>query len=114
MILSDEELRKRFPNLAGEVKNSMMRVKVDSIRSNAEVNEAYLSKSFTGYNPDIIDFLRRCVTEREAIDIIEFMEKRRAISSGYANDLRRQLKIKGLRSFGKKKTSNYYLKKSKT
>jgi len=38
------------------------------------------------------------------------MEKRGEIEQQYAEELRRQLKNKGVRSFGPKKEDNYYLK----
>jgi hypothetical protein len=38
------------------------------------------------------------------------LAKRREISSRYARKLRKQLKEKGIRSFGSKKEDDYYLK----
>jgi hypothetical protein len=60
--------------------------------------------------PDVIDFIRRCDTEEQAEEIIAYMEKRGEIEKQYAERLRKQLKDKGVRSFGLKKEENYYLK----
>jgi hypothetical protein len=62
--------------------------------------------------PDVIDFIRRCDTEEQAEEIIAYMEKRGEIEKQYAERLRKQLKDKGVRSFGPKKEENYYLKDS--
>jgi hypothetical protein len=72
--------------------------------------EKAVAKKFVGYTPDVIDFIRRCDKAEDAEDIIFYLEKRREISSGYANKLRKQLKTKGVRSFGPKKEDDYYLK----
>jgi hypothetical protein len=40
------------------------------------------------------------------------MERRGEISKEYAARLRKQLKEKGIRSFGPKKEENYYLKRA--
>jgi len=58
--------------------------------------------------PDVIDFIRRCDNEEQAVEIIDFMEKRKEINSTYAQRLKRQLREKGVRSFGSKKKDDYY------
>jgi hypothetical protein len=68
-------------------------------------------KDFSGYNPDIIDFIRRCDTEDEALEIIKYMEKKLEISKEYAKHLTKELKTKGVRSFGPKKEIDYYSKR---
>ncbi len=44
------------------------------------------------------------------LPIISYMEKRGEIETQYATKLRRQLKERGVRSFGPKKEHDYYLK----
>jgi len=68
--------------------------------------------SFRGYNPDVIDFLRRCDNEKQAYEIIDYLEKRKEISAEYASQLRKQLRERGVRSFGSKKEDGYYLKQA--
>ena len=67
-------------------------------------------RKFSGYDPTETDFIRRCNTVDEAKEIINYLESRREISSERAEELQTQLEKKGLRSFGKKKTENYYEK----
>ena len=63
---------------------------------------------FAGYDPNAIDFIRRCDTEEEAIEIIIFLEKKGDLTSEQAQALRKQLLEKGLRSFGEKKEEGFY------
>lgn len=63
---------------------------------------------FAGYNPNVIDFIRRCDTDKEALEIIEFLEKKNDITSEQGDSLRKQLEKDGLRSFGSKKKKGFY------
>ncbi|MGB9675869.1 MAG: DUF2095 family protein [Candidatus Bathyarchaeales archaeon] len=107
-----ETFKKMFPNLAKELEMDENKVSINSVRTETEDGEKRASskKNFTNYMPDVIDFIRRCDTEEQAEEIIAYMEKRGEIGKDYAAQLRRQLKAKGVRSFGPKKEENYYLK----
>lgn len=99
-----------FPNLSEELETGNCKTKIDSVRSDPESAEKAVSRRFTDYNPDVIDFIRRCDSVAQAEEIVCYLEKRREISSEYAKKLRKQLKQKGVRSFGSKKEDDYYLK----
>jgi hypothetical protein len=58
--------------------------------------------------PDVVDFIRRCDNEKQALEIVDFMLNRGEISDEYAGRLRKQLRSKGVRSFGSKKEDDYY------
>jgi hypothetical protein len=108
----DKETFKRlFPNLAREMESGENKVAVNSVRTDMESAERAASRCFVHYDPDVIDFLRRCDTPEQAEEIIAYMERRGEISHEYAAKLRKQLKEKGVRSFGPKKEENYYLKR---
>lgn len=109
-----EKFRKMFPNLAQEISSGNCKTKINSVRSNVTTAEKAVSKKFTEYNPDVIDFLRRCNKAEQATEIICYLEKRQEISPEYAKKLRKQLKTKGVRSFGAKKEDDYYLKHDDT
>ena len=94
-----EYIKKSFPNLFNEIEKDDNKIPINSVRSNTDAAERYAS----GKLPDVIDYLRRCKDEKEAIEIIDYMEKRGEISDSYAKKLRIQLLQKGLKSFGKKK-----------
>lgn len=99
--ISKEEFRRRFLRLAMELGVSETEVKewdkeTDDLR---------------GFIPTAIDYLTRCDSENEANRTIDYLERKREISEDYAERLRRQLKEKGVRSFGPKKEPDYYMRK---
>jgi len=110
MDIDKKKFRKMFPQLAQELEAGDCRITATSVRSDLQTGEKASSKKFTNYVPDVIDFLRRCDTEQQAEEIICYLEGRREISYDYARRLRKQLKEKGVRSFGSKKEDDYYLK----
>jgi hypothetical protein len=73
--------------------------------------EASKEYRYAGYDPGAIDFIRRCDTKEEALEIIDFLEKKGDITPDRAKELRKQLQKEGLRSFGEKKDKGFYLKK---
>ncbi|MCW4034757.1 MAG: DUF2095 domain-containing protein [Candidatus Bathyarchaeota archaeon] len=112
MDTDKERFRKMFPKLAEEMETGSCATKIDSVRVDPAIAKKEIAPKFDDYNPDIIDFLRRCDKAEQAEEIICYMENRKEISCDYANKLRKQLKQKGVRSFGSKKCDDYYLKQS--
>lgn len=110
MKLDKETFKRLFPNLAKELESGENKISLNSVRTDIQVGEKAASKRFVHYMPDAIDFIRRCDTEEQAEEIIAYLEKRGEIEQEYAEKLRKQLKEKGIRSFGSKKEENYYLK----
>jgi hypothetical protein len=108
--LKKEKFSEMFPNLAEEMSKDNCKTKINSVRSDATAAEKAVAKRFNGYNPDAIDFLRRCDTTQQAEEIICYLENRQEITCEYAAKLRKQLKSKGVRSFGAKKQDDYYLR----
>jgi len=112
MEINKEEFKKMFPHLAKEIECEKMKTSISSIRSDMEAGERAASGIFEDYNPDIIDFLRRCDNGQQAETVIEYLERKGEISPEYAGRLRKQLKEKGVRSFGSKKEDDYYLRRA--
>ena len=110
MDVEKKRFRRMFPSLAQELERENCGTKINSVRSDPTTGEKTASKRFTDYTPDVIDYLRRCDKAEQAKEIIGYLEKRREISVEYARKLRKQLKEKGVRSFGSKKEDDYYLK----
>ena len=110
MDLGKKKFQKMFPNLAQEMESGEHGTTINSVRSDPNTGEKAVAKRFTGYTPDAIDFLRRCDKGEQAEEIISYLEKRGEITPEYAKKLRKQLKEKGVRSFGSKKEDDYYLK----
>jgi hypothetical protein len=109
--IDKKSFKKMFPNLSDELELGAGKVPIDSVRTNSETVENNIVEEFRGFNPTVIDFIRRCNTEAEAEEIILYLEKRGELNSEYAKDLKKQLKEEGVRSFGSKKEDNYYFKK---
>lgn len=105
-----EEFRRKFPNLAKEIEGGSESISIDSVRTDRK--EAEKASHFAhGFEPSAVDFIRRCDTEQQALEIINFLEDRKEIEHEHAMRLRRQLTVLGLRSFGSKKFPGYYLRK---
>ncbi len=110
MEIDKERFKKMFPRLADEVEGEKQKININSVRSDRETAEKASTSRFAGYSPDVIDFLRRCDNQKQAEEIIGYLEKRGEIDRSYAQRLRKQLREKGVRSFGPKKEDDYYLK----
>jgi hypothetical protein len=105
--------KKMFPHISEEMEAGEAKVGIDSVRSDLKTaEEKAAGKRFDNYNPDVIDFICRCDNNKQAEEIIDYMEKRGEISPKYAQKLRIQLKKKGVRSFGAKREDGYYLRES--
>ena len=107
-----EKVLEHLPHLAAEIGRSNSDVKIEGVRWE-ETNRTRQgikpgAPRFSGYSPDVVDFLRRCSTDDEAMEIIVFLEKRGELNPIHAKELRKQLQSKGVRSFGSKKTWGHY------
>ncbi len=108
MEMRKERLKKMLPRLFEEMETNEQEVAVNSVTSDLQTEKKTSSKKFGGYNPDVVDFIHRCDDVQQAQEIIQYLEKRGEISSEYASRLGKQLKEKGVRSFGPKKEDDYY------
>jgi hypothetical protein len=100
-----DEFKKRYPALAKEVEEGKGKADLKF-----EVEAPKPERSFAGYEPGVVDFLRRCSGDEEALEIIEYMRKRGEVTGEEAERLCAQLREKGVRSFGPKKEPGYYEK----
>jgi hypothetical protein len=101
-----DDFRKKFPNLVREM-GSTGTVQIDAVRTSAKEAEK-ATHSIHGYEPTVIDFIRRCESHKQALEVIDFLENQEEIEPGYAKRLRGQLVRLGLRSFGPKKNPGCY------
>jgi len=97
-----EEFKKRYPHLAKEILGSKGSV---HFRIGVRVRDPW-----RGYEPNVYDFIRRADTIEQALEVVDFLEKRGELSHEEAEKIRKQLREKGLQSFGPKKEFGYYLK----
>lgn len=108
MEFDKKRFKQMFPSLANEMDTKQSHVAISAVRSDSHAGERASAKRFDNYMPDAIDFIRRCDNEKQADEIIDYLEKRQEVSREYAQRLRKQLKAKGVRSFGPKKQEDYY------
>lgn len=98
----------RFPNLYEEIEeDETQSVSVDGVRTEDEEGKK-ADRSEEDNGPDVIDFIRLCDDEDEALEIINHMEDEKKIEPDYAKELRNQLTHEGLRSFGSKREPGNY------
>jgi hypothetical protein len=104
----DGEFREVFPTLSKELEEQTTKTfKIDGVRIMAEETDSTEdAKTFT---PDVIDYIRRCDTVSQALEIVDFLMKQNEINPSQAKEIKSQLKADGLRSFGSKKEKDHYL-----
>ena len=98
-----KEFKKKYPKLAEEMEQGVGKAELDF-----EVEKPKPQRKFAGYDPNVVDFIRRCTNETQALEIIEYMKNREEITHEEAENLCKQLEEEGLRSFGRKKDPGFY------
>ncbi len=138
MAVDKKDIRKMFPHLYEELQSGEVKVPIDAVRKDpleaeAEVIGAHAEgctcdecnasedeiaqptvtptpDKLRHFNPQAVDFLRRCDTQAQAEEIISYLQKKGEITKEYADELRGQLKRDGVRGFGPKKEEYHYFK----
>jgi hypothetical protein len=109
VAMVDEELKDDFPALAKEMSEKQtLTHRIDGVRTMSD-DEPDQKREHKTFLPDIVDYIRRCDTVTQAIEIVEYMLSRDEISPSDAREIKSQLKADGLRSFGAKKEKDHYL-----
>ncbi len=101
--MEKKEFKKKFPKLAAEIESGEGKA---DIEFGAE--RPAPSRKFAGHEPVAIDFIKRCTTEDQAYEIIEYLEKRGEVTKEAADELCKQLREEGLRSIGREKEHGFY------
>lgn len=95
--MDEEEFKRRFPKLYEEIKMGVSSYQlIDIVEDKPPLV------------PDAVDYLRRCKSNEEAEEVINYLERVKEITAERANALRRQLRNEGLESFGTRKGPDYY------
>jgi hypothetical protein len=130
--MQKKDIKKMFPHLYEELNSGDVKVPIEGIRKNVaeaeadncdcsdeyvqkdaeELSRTEMSDKLRHFNPQAVDFLRRCDTKAQAEEIVAYLEKKGEITKEYAADLRAQMKKDGIRSFGPKKEENHYFKEA--
>ncbi len=116
------ELKETFPHLVKEISRNQKSLKIDSVRMEIENTNDQNSQTSDNFspneiiNPRAIDFIRRCTKTEEAIEILNFLLKRKELTRSDYISLKNQiLQENGLRNLVNKhggfKRSGYYERK---
>lgn len=97
---NEKDFKKALPHLSSELIKGEKKISIQGIENNIT-------------DPGTIDFIRRCSTNEEAFEIIDFLLKRNEISLEEFDSLKNQIKNQGLSSFGFQKKTGYYERKYK-
>ena len=105
-----DRFKKLFPHLAKEMESGRSKADVNDNIESGEPKANYKARKWAGYDPDIVDFIRRCETVKQAEEVVDYMESRGEITAERAAEIRKQIAEEGLRSFGPKKEEGFYQK----
>ena len=100
-----EDFQSHFPAIYREIVEGEEEIQEAEMRTEAGSKKV---RRFRGYSPSVIDFICRCTTDEEAIEIIDYMRNKGDITEDFANELKKQLKEKGLAFFGEHRAPGYY------
>lgn len=96
-----EDFKKKFPRLADEIfsnKSKQIRLKIQVV------------DPWRGYVPTVVDYIRRCRTVEEAVEVINYLVRRNELTIDEAERLKEKLRDGGIDAFGGRKEDNYYYK----
>ena len=110
--MEKKKFREIFPHLADELENGSNKVSLGD-NGDGKNTSLHTDRKWVGYDPNVIDFLRRCETDEQALEILEYLENNDTISSETADKFRKQLTEEGVRSFGDLKEKDYYHKNTR-
>ena len=88
----EEDIEEYFPAIFREFQEGEEKLLEEETRTASRSKKA---RKFSGHTPGVIDFICRCKTEEEALEIIDYMLRKGDISENHSNDLKNQLKEKG-------------------
>ena len=108
METEKKRFKKLFPHLSQEMEEGESQISVGGYREDSAEAERETARRYSGYEPTVVDFIRGCDRQEQAVEIIDFMEKREEISKDYAESLRQKIRKEGLRSLGQKKRPGFY------
>ncbi len=105
-MAKDREFKESFPVLTEELETGTTKQrKIDGVRGMEEESEPVKIR----YTPSVVDYIRRCDTDEQAVEIVEYLLKQGEISQKEARTIKSQLRAQGIRSFGSKKERDHYL-----
>ncbi|MFZ8791589.1 MAG: DUF2095 family protein [Thermosphaera aggregans] len=100
-----EEFKKKYPNLYREI--------VEKEGKSITVGfDPSTIDPWRGYVPSVVDYIRRCKSVEEALEVVNYLRQRGEIGEREASELRSILEDKGLGFFGERKGDDYYYREA--
>ncbi|MHA1642703.1 MAG: DUF2095 family protein [Promethearchaeota archaeon] len=93
VLYDEKELEEFYPHLMKEIKNKEKMIKIEGVVSNLQKNmngNTTIKRNFYEENlsnPGVIDFIRRCSNNKEAVEILDFLLKRNEITKDFYDEL---------------------------
>ncbi len=103
-----DRFKKLFPHIAQELVSGRSKADENDNSETGEPKANEETRKWAGYDPDVVDFIRRCETVEQAEEVVDYMESRGEITAERAAEIRKQIIEEGLRSFGPKKEERFY------
>lgn len=114
----EEELKMQFPNLTSEISQNVKQMSINGVSIKIDKGEKDLINDYEEdlRNPGVFDFIRRCNKLSDALNILDYLLKRKEISLDLYNVIKQNLsETDGLNKFlnkiGGYKEPGYYQKK---
>ncbi len=101
-----EEFKKKFPRLAKE----MFSDEAKKLELRVEMG---LPDPWRGYVPTVVDYIRRCKSVEEALEVVNYLAKRGELEAEEAEELKKILMSNGIEAFGGRKEDDYYYKQAR-
>jgi hypothetical protein len=110
--MEKKDFKRLFPHISDEIETGTSKVDLNNvIEPSPSTEPGYKDdRKYAGFLPGAVDFIRRCTKVLEAEEIISFLERKGDVGKDEANALRKQLREKGLKSFGTHKGPGFYEK----
>ncbi len=118
ILYAKSELEEYFPNLASEINEGKKSVKISSIEEEGKNESGNFEIKYEENlsNPGVIDFLRRCSTTEDAMEILEYLNAKKELTKDLFNYLKERISqdeglIKFIDECGGPKKKGYYIYK---
>ncbi|MBY9003023.1 MAG: DUF2095 family protein [Candidatus Lokiarchaeota archaeon] len=122
ILYAKTKLEEYFPNLTSEINEEKKTMKISSIEveedelRKVETNNVVIKYEENLSNPGVIDFLRRCSTSKEAMNILDYLNARKELSKEIFNYLKERISnneglLKLIEECGGPKKKGYYIDK---
>ncbi|MFX0070584.1 MAG: DUF2095 family protein [Candidatus Hermodarchaeota archaeon] len=96
-----KEIEEYFPHIMAEITKKEKTMKIDAVKYEIEKKTESLEENQNNslpmelINPGAIDFIRRCTHEKEAIEILDYLLKRKEITSEEHKEYKKKILQKG-------------------